>query len=519
MAGRRRPWLRFAGLVAAGLTLQLLRFPWHPIVLRPGIDISYYYALNELFIDRVQFAGTVHPHGPYGFLKNDLYHPETFHLLVLTRLASFAVFALLAARAASRWAVSLRSGSLWIVMLVAVAWYGEAYFTSLAMLTFLAFWSASDTKERALWLPAALALSLASLMKFTFGLMIASLVGLMVFSVLRAASGGGREPRGDRADRRRRGVARPCSGGVLPWAAPVRSRPPWSSTASRLRPARAGSESHALPGRPPDRRVLGGVSLSGRCLRWRSFAAGVRALAPAAALGLWLVLAATLFLRTTPTTPSTARSRVCYGDNLRLLMLRPSEHGTRRCAAARPDGDRGDGGCEPVADQLRSPPLVRRRFFATRLRRRALEVVQFIGDPSHVHDRHERTLSWIRELIHCRPSTAPSTSTRGTCRWCLPMASSSIRARPSAATWPIDRTSRPPTLITLPRRTVRNTCCSGWAHSTIAGPRWTMARPGRFAGFRPVGGRQPPRRSGYAGPLAIRSRASWLGERLRSPMA
>ena len=66
--------LRFGVLWSWGMVLQLLWwFPWHLRVIRTGLDNSFRYAQNDLFVRGGQFASEiVVNYGPYGFLKNDL---------------------------------------------------------------------------------------------------------------------------------------------------------------------------------------------------------------------------------------------------------------------------------------------------------------------------------------------------------------------------------------------------------------------------------------------------------------
>jgi hypothetical protein len=393
-------------LLAMGLQLLLL-FPWQPQVLKPGIDTSYYYALNELFVNHVQFAGSVHPHGPYGFLKNDLYHPQTFHLLVGVRLVLFAVFALLAARAASRWAGSRLGGMLWIALLVAVARHGEAYFTSLAMLAFLAFWSASDSTDRARWSPVVLALSLASLMKFNYGLLAVALIGLMVVSVvLERWSGRPRERALGAAEWIAVGVAWPAlflAGILLLWVAA--GQEPASAVeyvASRLRFSAGYSESHALAG--PTYRIL--AFLAAGCALWAVFAvrearrSGVRAIAPTAALGLWLALAAKhSFLRyDADHALHGAFQGLCAAAIFGLVMLRRGEQGTRteRRAPALA------AIAVMVAASLSLLTYDREHWYGARffrhldLQSRAARMSRFVHDPLRLGLRHERALAAIR---------------------------------------------------------------------------------------------------------------------------
>jgi len=408
MFQRRRPALRFSALWLLAMTLQLLLwFPWHPMLLTPGLDSSYYYALNELFVDHIQFAASVHPHGPYGFVKNDVYHPETFHLLVGARLVLFAVFALLAARAASRWTVSLRSGSLWIVLLVAVAWHGEAYNTSLAILAFLAFWSAAGPGDRARWSPVVLALSLISLMKFTFGMLTVSLVGLTVLTVvLERLSRRSRERAGGPLERFAVAMAWPAlyvAGVLLLWSAA--GQEPASLVeyvASRLRFSAGYSESHALAG--PAYRIV--AFLAAGFAFWSAFVlrevrrSGVCALAPAAALGLWLALAAKhAFLRyDVGHTVHGAFQGLCAASIFGLLMLRPSEAGTR------PER-RGPALAAIAAMVAASLMLIsydRQHSYGAgffrhlNLPTRVSRVGQFLRDPSRMHHRHEWALARIR---------------------------------------------------------------------------------------------------------------------------
>jgi len=181
----RFPKIRFAALWSWAVVLQLLWwFPWHLRVIKTGLDNSFRYAQNELFVRGAQFASEVLvQYGPYGFLKNDLYHPDTVHLLLAVRLLLFAVFAALAARASTRLGLGFVRAAIWIALLVAVARFGEPYFLTLGLLAFLVFWAAGGGEERIMWSPVAFVLALASLMQFTYALVSVGLIAAMVLTV------------------------------------------------------------------------------------------------------------------------------------------------------------------------------------------------------------------------------------------------------------------------------------------------------------------------------------------------
>jgi hypothetical protein len=404
----RRPRLGFTGLWLLAMVLQLLLwFPWHPQVLKPGLDSSYEYALNEMFVDCVQFAGSVHPYGPYGFLKNDVYHPATFRLLMAVRLALFAVFALLVARVASRWTPSWRWAALWIVLLVAVARYGEPYFLSLAMLASLAFWSAATFEDRIRWAPVAIVLSLASLMHFTYALMIVVLVALMVLAgVLEGRCGRTAEAAARRWARAAAILAWPSlylAGVVLLWMAagqePARLV---EYVVSRLRLSAGHGESAALAG--PAYRLVA-FTLAG-CAFWVVFMAqelrrsGRRALVPALGLGLWLALAAkhSFYRHDAAHAAYGAFQGLCMAVIFGLMMLRPREPGARqeRRAAALA------AIAVMVAASLSLITYDREHWYGARffrhldLRTTAVRIVRFVAQPSYIHARHELALARIR---------------------------------------------------------------------------------------------------------------------------
>lgn len=390
------------------MVLQLLLwFPWHPQVLKPGLDSSYEYALNEMFVNRVQFAGSVHPYGPYGFLKNDVYHPATFRLLMAVRLVLFAVFALLAARVAWRWTPTVRWGALWITLLLALARYGEPYFLSLAMLAFLSFWSAPTSEDRLRSAPVAIALSLASLMHFTYAMMIAALVALMVLAgVLEALPGRTVRGTAGRWARVAAILAWPSVyvvGVVLLWIAagqePARLV---EYVASRLRLSAGHGESAALAG--PAYRLVA-FTVAG-CAFWVVFVvqelrrSGRRALAPALGLGLWLALAAkhSFYRHDAAHAAYGAFQGLCMAVIFGLMMLRPREPGAqpqRRAPALAAIA-------MMVAASLTLITYDRAHWYGARffrhldLRTTAGRIVRFVCEPSHVHDRHELSLARIR---------------------------------------------------------------------------------------------------------------------------
>lgn len=168
------------------MVLQLLWwFPWHLRVIKNGLDNSFRYAQNELFVRGADFAnGVLVQYGPYGFLKNDLYHPDTVHLLIGVRVLFFVVFAALLARASTRLEFGFARAAIWIALLVLVARFGEPFFLSLGVLAFLVFWMAGSTEERIMWSPAALVLALASLMQFTYAIFSVGLILVMVLTVV-----------------------------------------------------------------------------------------------------------------------------------------------------------------------------------------------------------------------------------------------------------------------------------------------------------------------------------------------
>jgi hypothetical protein len=300
MSRTERAGLPVAALWLLAFVLQLLMwFPWGPQVVEVGLDGSYAYALNEFFVDQTQFADLVHSHGPYGFLKNSVYHPKTFCSLIGYRLALFAVFALLAARLASRWTADVRWGALWIVLLVTTSRYGDAYFSVFAVLTFLVFWSSELPEERMRWSPAMLALSLASLMKFSYMMMIVAMIGLMALVVLVELL------TGRRASQSQGPARRVAVAFAWPTLFLVGLLSLWIGAGQD--PARLGeflvkcwrftahySESHAIAG--PVYQVVSFVAAG--CALWTVFVlteirrSGARALAPALALGFWLWLTA-----------------------------------------------------------------------------------------------------------------------------------------------------------------------------------------------------------------------------------
>ncbi len=186
MVDERFPKLRFAALWSWGMVLQLLWwFPWHLRVIKTGLDNSFRYAQNDLFVQGAQFASqALVQYGPYGFLKNDLYHPDTVGLLLAVRLLLFVVFAALAARASTRLGLGAVRAAIWIALLVAVVRYGEPYFLTLGLLGFVVFWAAGSDEERIMWSPVALVLALSSLMQFTYGLANVGLIAAMVLTVV-----------------------------------------------------------------------------------------------------------------------------------------------------------------------------------------------------------------------------------------------------------------------------------------------------------------------------------------------
>ena len=185
MVNGRFSELRFAALWTWGVALQMLWwFPWHLRVIKTGLDNSFRYAQNELFVREAQFASDVLvQYGPYGFLKNDLYHPDTVHLLLAVRVVLFVVFAALAARASNRLGLTFMRAGIWIALLTAVVRFGEPFFLTLGLLAFLVFWLAGNDEERIIWSPVALVLALASLMQFTYALASVGLIGAIVLTV------------------------------------------------------------------------------------------------------------------------------------------------------------------------------------------------------------------------------------------------------------------------------------------------------------------------------------------------
>jgi hypothetical protein len=323
------------------------------------------------------------------------------------RLAIFAVFALLAARAAFRWTSSRRWGALWIVLLIVVARYGEPYFLSLAMLASLTFWSAATPEDRVRWAPVAIALSLASLMHFTYALMIAVLVAVMLLAgVLEGLPGRTAEA----AARRWASVAEILAwpslylvGVVLLWIAagqePARLV---EYVASRLQLSAGHGESAALAG--PAYRLVAFTSAG--CAFWVVFVAqelrrtGRRALTPALGLGLWLALSAkhSFYRHDAPHAAYGAFQGLCMAAIFGLMMLRPREPGARQ---ERPAAALAAIALLVVAS-LSLITYDREHWFGARffrhldLRTTAGRIVRFASVPAHIHDRHELALARIR---------------------------------------------------------------------------------------------------------------------------
>lgn len=405
---RRRPLMRFATLwVVAFAAQMLLWFPWHPQVLKTGLDSSYEYALNELFVHRVSFVDSVHPYGPYGFLKNDVYHPDTFGLLLGSRLVLFAVFALVAARIASRWAPTVRAGALWILLLVVVTRRGEPYVVSLAMLVFLVFWDAVSTADRARWSPVVLALSVAALMQFTYAAIIAGLVALMLVTVaIELAVGWPRERTVGAGERLAVAMAWPAlfaAGLLMAWVTAgqtVGDLP--SYIAGRMALSDSFNERAALAG--PTYQVVAfaaGGAVLWTVFTWRELRrSGARALAPAAALGLWLALAAKhSFVRhDAPHAAYGAFSALCMAAIFGLAMLRredPLRRADRRAPAVAAITAMALAGLLLLTYD-REHAYGARFFRHLDLRTTAERVARFVREPSHIRQRHDRALARIR---------------------------------------------------------------------------------------------------------------------------
>jgi hypothetical protein len=184
MKAERFPKTRFVLLWCWAMALQLVFwFPWRPRVMATGLDNSFRYALNELFAHGAQFGtDVVVQYGPYGFLKNNLFHPQTIHLLLVIRLLLFVVFAALLARASTKLGLGFFRAVIWASLLVGVARFGEPYFMALAILAFLVFYTSGSSEERIVWSPVALVLALASLMQFTYAILNVSLIAAMVLT-------------------------------------------------------------------------------------------------------------------------------------------------------------------------------------------------------------------------------------------------------------------------------------------------------------------------------------------------
>jgi hypothetical protein len=416
--GRRwSPW-RFAALWLVAMTAQmLLWFPWHPQVLKPGLDSSFFYAVDELFVDGAQFADTSQNHGPYGFAKNDLYHPGTFGWLLGARVALFAVFALLAARLAALWRDSLRGGVVWIVLLVAVARFGEAYFLALALLAFLVFWSATSSEDRARWSPIVLALSLASLMKLTYAFTIGALIGLMLLSVVfELVSGWPRERKVGVAGRVGVALAWPVfyvTGVLLLWVAAGQDLARIGEFLGRwVHFSASFNESHALAG--PSYRVV--AYLAAAVTFWLVFAAaeigrtGIRAGAPVLALGLGLLVVwkYTFIRHDAAHAGHGAFQALCLTVLFGLVMLRHDR--------AEPRAGRGAALTAIASMTVASLLLItfdRQHWYGARFFRHldlwttAERIEHFMREPSHIRERHQRALARIRRDSPLPPIEGP----------------------------------------------------------------------------------------------------------------
>ena len=143
-----------------------------------------HYALADLFVRGADFGrDVIHQYGPYGFVRNSVFHPQTIDLLIWFQLFLAAALGMsllvLGRRLLSHRGLRIA----WIVTTLLVVSRRDTLYVSLPLLLWLLLWT-DEERPRRMTVPLlalCFALALGSLVKFTFFL--AAVVGLVVVGV------------------------------------------------------------------------------------------------------------------------------------------------------------------------------------------------------------------------------------------------------------------------------------------------------------------------------------------------
>lgn len=172
---------RVAGMTGvAFFALLWTWFPWNPSNLGTGLDPSFFYVLSDRFAAGAQFGDEVIlQYGPYGFLRWDLYHPDTFGALVFGRIVLIAALAVLLGWTTTRFSRRWSDGFLWLMAILLVAPFGSAPYMLLPFLAATVF-LLGTIRERWIVAPFMAAVALASLVKFTNFLFCSACIAVVV---------------------------------------------------------------------------------------------------------------------------------------------------------------------------------------------------------------------------------------------------------------------------------------------------------------------------------------------------
>ena len=156
--------------------------PWSPVFPKRGHDPSWRWALNELHSKQAIFGSDlVHTYGPYGFTRNNDYHPSTYRTLLITRLALGVVFCLATLVLASQLLRPPLAVLMWLALFVPLAIRRDTFYMILPHIAWLLAVYGRGRVRMAMLVILMPALAMVSLSKSTFGLMtlvIVSLIGV-----------------------------------------------------------------------------------------------------------------------------------------------------------------------------------------------------------------------------------------------------------------------------------------------------------------------------------------------------
>ncbi|MEM6704301.1 MAG: hypothetical protein AAF690_16410 [Acidobacteriota bacterium] len=185
LSGARSPRaMAVCETAAVGWLAVVFCLPFPLRHLGPGLDRSMHYALAELFVRGAGFGREViHQYGPYGFVRNTVFHPQTIDLLIWFQLFFAATLGMSLLVLGRRLVRHRGLRVLWIFATLLVISRRDVLYVCLPLLLWLLVWT-EEARPRKMTVPLlalCFAMALGSLVKFTF--FIAAVAGLLALGV------------------------------------------------------------------------------------------------------------------------------------------------------------------------------------------------------------------------------------------------------------------------------------------------------------------------------------------------